>query len=64
MSTNSVTNWFGDIVSHPSVIVDARLIDDIVAVVKDPVKYPSPVRTAGSNHLTAPCGAADGATPQ
>ena len=62
MSTNTVTNWFGNIVSHPSVIVDANSVDDIVAVIKDPVKYPSPVRAVGSNHSTAPCGAADGGT--
>lgn len=62
MATNTVTNWFGNIVSHPAVIVDANSVDDIVAVMKDPVKYPSPVRAVGSNHSTAPCGAADGGT--
>lgn len=62
MATNTVTNWFGNIVSHPGVIVDANTVDDIVAVMKDPVKYPSPVRAVGSNHSTAPCGVADGGT--
>ena len=62
MATNTVTNWFGNIVSHPSVIVEANSVDDIVAVLKDPVKYPSPVRAVGSNHSTAPCGVADGGT--
>lgn len=62
MATNTVTNWFGNIVSHPSVIVDANTVDDIVAVMKDPVTYPSPVRAVGSNHSTAPCGVADGGT--
>ncbi len=62
MAPNTVTNWFGNIVSHPSVIVDANSVDDIIAVLKDPVKYPSPVRAVGSNHSTAPCGAADGGT--
>ncbi len=57
-----VTNWFGDVVSHPGVIVDANSVADIVAVLKDPVKYPSPVRAVGSNHSTTPCGAADGGT--
>lgn len=59
---NTVTNWFGNIVSHPAVIVDAHSVDDIVAVMKDPVKYPSPVRAVGSNHSTAPCGVADNGT--
>ena len=62
MPTNTVTNWFGDIVSHPAAIVDANSVDDIVRVLKDPVAYPSPVRAVGSNHSTAPCGVADGGT--
>ena len=62
MATNTVTNWFGNIVSHPAVIVDANSVDDIVAVMKDPATYPSPVRAVGSNHSTAPCGVADGGT--
>lgn len=62
MALNTVTNWFGDIVSHPQVIVDANSVDDIVAVMKDPATYPSPVRAVGSNHSTAPCGVADGGT--
>ena len=61
-SANTVTNWFGNIVSHPSVIVDATSVDDIVRVLKDPARYPSPVRAVGSNHSTAPCGVADGGT--
>jgi len=62
MATNTVTNWFGNIISHPAIIVEANSVDDIVAVMKDPVKYPSPVRAVGSNHSTAPCGVADGGT--
>jgi FAD/FMN-containing dehydrogenase len=58
----TVTNWFGDLVSHPKVIVQANSVDDIVAVLKDPVKYPSPVRAVGSNHSTSACGVADGGT--
>ena len=62
MATNTVTNWFGNIVSHPRVIVDADSVADIVAVLKDPEKYPAPVRAVGSNHSTAPCGVAEGGT--
>ena len=58
----TVTNWFGDLVSHPQVIVDANSVEDIVAVMKDPGKYPAPVRAVGSNHSTTPCGAAEGGT--
>src|SRR6185437_14842381 len=58
----TVTNWFGNITSHPAVIVDATTGDDIVAVLKNPSQYPSPVRAVGSNHSTSPCGTADGGT--
>ncbi|MBZ5581896.1 MAG: FAD-dependent oxidoreductase [Acidobacteriia bacterium] len=57
-----VTNWFGDLVSHPKVVVEAESVDDIVVVLRNPNRYPSPVRAIGSNHSTAPCGAADGGT--
>ena len=62
MAILTVTNWFGDLVSHPNVIVDANSVDDIVAVMKDPATYPAPVRAVGSNHSTAPCGVAEGGT--
>lgn len=62
MAENTVTNWFGNIVSHPQVIVDAHSVDDIVAVMKNPSQYPGPVRAVGSNHSTAPCGVAEGGT--
>ncbi len=62
MATNTVTNWFGDLVSHPRVIVDANSVADIVAVLKDPGTYPAPVRAVGSNHSTSPCGVAEGGT--
>jgi FAD binding domain len=58
----NITNWFGDLVSHPQVVVEAKTVGEIVAVLKDPVKYPSPVRAVGSNHSTTQCGAADGGT--
>ncbi|HTS66102.1 MAG TPA: FAD-binding oxidoreductase [Candidatus Acidoferrales bacterium] len=58
----TVTNWFGNITSTPAVVVEASSVDDIVAIMKDPGKYPSPVRAVGSNHSTSPCGTADGGT--
>jgi FAD/FMN-containing dehydrogenase len=62
MAELTVTNWFGNIVSHPQVVVEAASKEDIIAILKDPAKYPSPVRAVGSNHSTAPCGIADGGT--
>lgn len=58
----TVTNWFGNITSHPACVVDAGSVDDIIAVLKNPDKYPSPVRALGSYHSTSPCGTADGGT--
>jgi len=60
--SSTVTNWFGNITSHPAVIVEAASVDEIVAVMKDPAKYRAPVRAVGSNHSTSPCGTADGGT--
>ena len=62
MPQQIVTNWFGNIVSYPQVVADANSVDDIVAILKDPIHYPSPVRAVGSNHSTSPCGTADGGT--
>src|ERR1035437_877170 len=58
----TITNWFGDLVSHPRVVVEAASVDDIVRILKDPDHYPSPVRAVGSNHSTAPVGVAEGGT--
>lgn len=62
MAETTVTNWFGDLVSHPKVVVEAHSADDIVAILKSPGQYPSPVRAIGSNHSTERCGIADGGT--
>ena len=62
MPALTVTNWFGDLVSHPQVVVEAHSTEDVVAILKDQVKYPSPVRAIGSNHSTAPCGVVEGGT--
>jgi FAD/FMN-containing dehydrogenase len=58
----TVTNWFGDIVSHPQVVVDANSVQDIINVLTNPGQYPSPVRAVGSNHSTTACGTSDGGT--
>lgn len=57
-----IANWKGDLVSQPAAVVRARSVEDIIAVMKDREKYPSPVRAIGSNHSTTRCGIADGGT--
>src|SRR6266516_3947007 len=57
-----VRNWFGDLDWEASVVAEARSVEDIVAVMRDTDKYPSPVRARGSGHSTTVCGVADGGT--
>jgi FAD/FMN-containing dehydrogenase len=58
----TVTNWFGDLLSHPTVIAEANSADDVVAIIKDPAKYPSPLRPTGSGHSTTACASVEGGT--
>src|SRR5918998_3319852 len=62
MGNHEVRNWFGSIVSFPSVVAEPGNVQDIVAIVQDEERYPSPVRAVGSNHSTTPCGVADDGT--
>ena len=55
-------NWFGDITSSPRVVTHPRNVEEIIGVLQDTERYPSPVRAAGSNHSTTPCATADGGT--
>ncbi len=57
-----VENWGGSIVSYPKVVEDVTNVDQIVAIMKDPERYPSPVRAIGSNHSTTRCTEANGGT--
>ena len=57
-----VTNWEGSITSYPSVVTHPSTVEDIISIMKDAEKYPSPVRAVGSNHSTTRCGVADGGT--
>ena len=55
-------NWFGDLLSHPREVVTAHSVDDIVRILTDTSKYPSPVRAIGSNHSTTRCAVANEGT--
>ncbi len=43
-------------------MAEAQSVEDIIAVVRNPERYPAPVRAIGSNHSTTRCGVADGGT--
>ena len=62
MSTLSISNWFGNLSSGPRIVVHPRTVEEIIAIVRDPERYPSPVRAVGSLHSTTECGMAEGGT--
>ncbi len=62
MGATVITNWFGDLVSHPQAVAEASSAADVVNVLKNPAQYPSPVRAVGSNHSTAACAVVNGGT--
>lgn len=43
MPSVEISNWEGAIKSHPAVVVRATNVDEIVDIVRDTEKYPSPV---------------------
>ncbi|MDE3196824.1 MAG: FAD-binding protein [Acidobacteriota bacterium] len=62
MADIPVLNWFGNATSYPAVVTDAHSASDIVAVLRDPATYPSPVRPVGSNHSVTACQVQSGGT--
>ncbi|MBV8821781.1 MAG: FAD-binding protein [Ktedonobacteraceae bacterium] len=62
MEELQVHNWFGNIVSSPYVVVQPESVQDIIAILKDTSKHPSPVRAVGSNHSMTSCGVAEHGT--
>ena len=58
----SLRNWHGGIESDPRVVVRPRSVNELVEIVKDRQKYPSPVRPFGSNHSVTECAVADRGT--
>ena len=57
---NQVVNYDGSIVVSPQQLVYAETVQDIQAVMRDPVRYPGPVRAMGSYHSLTPCASSDG----
>jgi FAD/FMN-containing dehydrogenase len=55
-------NWDGSIVMRPHTIAYPRTVDELVAIMRDPVRYPSPIRAVGSNHTSTFATVSDGGT--
>ena len=49
----TVKSWDGTWTYHPRVRVTPKSVEDIVEIVTDQVRFPTPVRPAGSMHSTA-----------
>ena len=62
MAPAPAQNWFGSITSSAREVVEVTSVEEIVAIVTDHERYPSPVRAVGSNHSTTACGVADDGT--
>lgn len=57
---NSVVNYDGSIAFSPQQLVYPTTVEEIQAVLRDPAKYPSPVRAMGSYHSLTPCASSEG----
>ena len=54
------SNWNGSATSTPKVVVRPRDVDELIQVVKDEGRYPTPVRAVGNLHSLVPCFATAG----
>jgi len=50
----------GSIVVAPQQVVYPQTVEEIQKVLRDPVRYPSPVRGMGSYHSLTPCASSEG----
>src|SRR6476469_9655069 len=58
----TIRSWDGTWAYRPKVLVTPETPEDIVEIVKSVVRFPSPVRPAGSMHSTARMNGDDGGT--
>jgi FAD binding domain/D-arabinono-1,4-lactone oxidase len=57
---NQVVNYDGSITVSPQQLVYAETVGQIQSILRDPVRFPSPVRAMGSYHSLTPCASSDG----
>lgn len=62
MAKTKVQNWKRSIIYYADSVQHVSSVDDIVAIVRDTQRYPSPVRVKGSHHSTTRCVVAEGGT--
>lgn len=52
---NQVVNYDGSITAAPQQLVYPKTAEEIQAILRDPVGFPSPVRAMGNYHSLTPC---------
>ena len=57
---NQVVNYDGSITASPQQLAYPQNVEDIQAILRDPVGYPGPVRAMGNYHSLTPCASSDG----
>lgn len=62
MGRVKLQNWKREIAYHANSVEVVHDVDDIVRIVNDRERYPSPVRVKGSHHSTTKCIVAEGGT--
>src|SRR5580658_1463710 len=55
-----VVNYDGSITASPQQLIYPQTVDEIQAILRDPVTYPSPVRAMGNYHSLTPCASSNG----
>ena len=58
----TIKSWDGTWTYRPRVLVTPKSVDDLVEIMKSEVRFPTPVRPAGSMHSTARVNGDDGGT--
>src|SRR5262249_57881936 len=58
----TIKSWDGTWTYHPKVIVTPESAEDLVEILTHEVRFPAPVRPAGSMHSTARMNGDDGGT--
>ncbi len=58
----TIKTWDGTWTYHPKVLATPESVEDLVEILSDEVRFPAPVRPAGSMHSTARVNGDDGGT--
>jgi FAD/FMN-containing dehydrogenase len=57
---NEIRNYDGSIVTNPQQIARPETVEEIQAILRQPNRFPSPVRAMGSFHSLTPCASSTG----